>query len=167
MRKLIIMALMAATAMPAVANAQSAGEVRRSAREVRQEQRDLQQARRHGDHRDVRDARRDLRDARQEYREDRRDYRREQREDWRDYRARNRGVYSRGTWNAPFRYRSFNAGATLGRNYYAPRYYISDPYRYRLPAAGRNLRWIRHYDDVLLVNVRTGRVVDVIRNFYW
>ena len=171
MRKLIILALMAATAMPAAASAQSAGEVRRSGREVREQQRDLQQARRYGDRDDVRRERRDVREARQEYREDRRDYRQDRRQDrrddWRSYRNHNRSVYSRGNWNAPFRYRTFGIGATLGRNYYAPRYYISDPYRYRLPAAGRHLRWIRHYDDVLLVNVRTGRVVNVIRNFYW
>ena len=167
MRKLIILALMAATALPAAANAQSAGEVRRSARDVHQSERDLRDAYRRGDRSDVRDARRDLRDARREYREDRRDYRDARRDDWRDYRARNRALYARGTWRAPFRYRAFDRGMVLRPNYYAPRYYIADPYRYRLPAAGRDLRWVRHYDDALLVNVRNGRIVNVIRGFYW
>jgi hypothetical protein len=29
------------------------------------------------------------------------------------------------------------------------------------------LRWVRFYDDLLLVDVRRGYVVDVIRNVYW
>ena len=27
--------------------------------------------------------------------------------------------------------------------------------------------WVRHYNDMLLVNTRTGTVVRVIPNFYW
>jgi hypothetical protein len=36
-----------------------------------------------------------------------------------------------------------------------------------LPAAYGSYRWVRYYDDVLLVDVRNGRVVDVIRDFFW
>ena len=39
--------------------------------------------------------------------------------------------------------------------------------RYRLPPAGRWQRWVRHYDDVLLVDTRRGTVIRVIRHFYW
>ena len=48
-----------------------------------------------------------------------------------------------------------------------PRYYINDPWRYRLPPVGCSQRWVRHYDDMLLVDTRRGVVVRVIRNFYW
>lgn len=170
MRKMIIMALMAATAatgVPSVASAQSAGEVRRSARDLREEQRDLRDAYRSGDRREIRDERRDVRDAAREYHGDRRDHAQARRDDWRGYRQRNRAIYARGRWNAPFRYQAFRTGVRLRPNYYASRYYINDPYRYRLPAAGRDTRWIRHYDDVLLVNIRTGRVLEVNRGFYW
>ncbi len=156
MRKIIILGLIAATALPSAATAQSRAEVRHDNREVRQEQRDLRQAQRYGDRRDVRDARHDLREARQE-----------RREDWRDYRQTHRNVYARGNWQAPFRYNAWNAGARLRPAYYSSRYYINDPYRYRLAAPGRNLRWVRHYNDVLLVNVRTGTVVQVHRGFFW
>jgi len=156
MRKIITLALLAATAFPAAAMAQSAGELRRDTRDVRQEQRELRDARRYGDRHDVREERRDLRDARQEYRED-----------WRDYRKSHRTVYSRGNWRAPFRYQAWNSGARLRPTYYGPRYYIIDYPRYRLPAPGRNLRYIRHYDDVLLVNVRSGMVIRVYRGFFW
>lgn len=156
MRKIIILALLAATAAPSVAMAQSAGEVRRDTRDVREQRRDLRDAQRYGDRHDVRDARHDLREAQQE-----------RREDWQDYRRTHREVYARGNWRAPFRYTAWSNGAQLRRDYYAPRYYINDWRRYRLAAPGRDLRWVRHYNDVLLVNVRTGRVVQVNRGFFW
>ena len=43
---------------------------------------------------------------------------------------------------------------------------IADPWRYRLPPARGYQRWVRHYDDVLLVDVRRGVVIQVIRGFY-
>ncbi|HKT76728.1 MAG TPA: DUF1090 family protein [Sphingobium sp.] len=157
MRKLIILGLIAATAMPAAAMAQSRGEVRDSARDLRQEQRELRDAQRYGSRHDVREQRRDVREARQELRED-----------WRDYRRSHRDVYRGGNWRAPFRYNRWDVGAQLRPTYYSSRYYISDPYRYRLPRQGNpNLRWVRHYNDVLLVNVRSGRVMEVHRGFFW
>jgi Ni/Co efflux regulator RcnB len=44
---------------------------------------------------------------------------------------------------------------------------VNEPGRYRLPPARGAQRWVRHYDDVLLVDTRRGRVIDVVRNFYW
>jgi Ni/Co efflux regulator RcnB len=163
MRKLITAVLLAATAFPVAASAQSAGEVRRSQRELRQEQRDLREARRFGDRGDIRRERRDVREAREELREDRRDYRRD---DWRGYRQQNRSVYARGNWNAPFRYNTFRPGVRIGAPYYQQRYVIADPYRYRLPRPVGYQRWVRHYNDVLLIDTRRGYVVDVLRGFY-
>ena len=156
MRKIIILGLLAATVVPSVASAQSYGEARRSEQRLREDQRDLRAAQRYGDRRDVREARRDVRDSRQEARED-----------WQDYRRSHRDVYRAGNWNAPFRYSRWNAGAQLRPAYYSSRYYIADPYRYRLPRPAANQRWVRHYNDVLLVNVRTGRVMTVHRGFFW
>lgn len=156
MRKIIMLGLLAATVMPGAAQAQTYREARESQRDVREERRDLRQAQRHGDRRDVREQRSDLRNARQEARED-----------WRDYRRTHRDVYRSGNWRAPFRYSQWNVGAQLRPTYYSSRYYISDPYRYRLPRPGANLRWVRHYNDVMLVNVRTGRVMQVHRGFFW
>jgi Ni/Co efflux regulator RcnB len=156
MRKIIILGLMAAAALPSIASAQSAGEVRHSQRELREEKRDLRQAQRHGSARDVREQRRDVREARQEVRED-----------WRDYRRAHRDVYRGGRWNAPFRYRAWNTGSRIDARYYNSRYYINDTYRYRLPRPGWNQRWVRHYNDVLLIDVRSGRVLTVHRGFFW
>jgi Ni/Co efflux regulator RcnB len=155
MRKFIILGLIAATAMPGMAMAQSYGEARHSERQLREERRELHQAQLYGSRRDIRDERRDVRQARQETRED-----------WRDYRRTHRDVYRGGGWRAPFRYTAWNAGARIRPAYYGSRYYV-DARRYRLPNAGYNQRWVRHYNDVLLVDIRTGRVVTVHRGFFW
>lgn len=164
MKTLIITALLAATAMPVAAQASDRNQVSRSElrgdrRDVREERREYRQAVRSGDRRDIREERREYNNARREYREDR--------SDWQRHRAGNPGIYRRGNWTSPYRYQRFSVGVTLNRNYYGNRYWINDPYRYHLPAAGRNQRWVRHYDDVLLVDMRTGRVIRVYNNFYW
>ncbi len=155
MRFLITAAAVAATLSPVVAQAQTR-ELDRDRREIREEQRELRDAKRYGDRRDVREERRDVRDARQEYRED-----------WREYKQRNRNAFRGTRFNAPFRYRSFNSGVSIGASYYAPRYRVSNYSSYRLPQPGRYQTYVRHYNDVLLVNTRTGRVVRAYRGFYW
>lgn len=159
MRKFIISALMAATVLPAAgASAQSYGEARRSQQEVRQERQELRDARRYGNRRDVREQRQDVREARQEARED-----------WRDYRQRNRQVFTQGRYYAPrgLAYRPINNGAVLNRNFYGQRYVIANPYRYRLPQTNGVQRYVRYGNDVLLVNTRNGRVLQVYRGFFY
>ncbi|RZM12158.1 MAG: hypothetical protein EOP67_66195, partial [Sphingomonas sp.] len=46
-------------------------------------------------------------------------------------------------------------------------YWIDDPYSYRLPEAYGPYRWVRYYDDALLVDVRTGVVVDTAYGIFW
>ena len=173
MRKFITAALLAAVAMPVAAlptaaSAQSHRELRRDRQDIREEQRELRRAERSGDPRRIREERRDVYDARREYREDLRDRDRHWgNDDWRGWRSRNRGVFSRGNWNAPFRYNSFRPGVRIGFDYYSPRYRIADPWRYHLPRPGYNQVWVRHYNDLLLVDMRRGIVIRVIPGFYW
>ncbi|MBX9795557.1 RcnB family protein [Sphingomonas sp.] len=87
--------------------------------------------------------------------------------EWRDWRAGHRDVFFRGDWRAPFAYQAFRPGLPIAPGFWGPRYFINDPWRYHLPRVGRGLRWVRHYDDVLLVDVRRGFVVDVYRGFFW
>lgn len=99
-----------------------------------------------------------------EWRHDRRDAH----EDWRRWRNSHRDYYRRGAWHAPFAYRSFSIGAIMPRGYWGPSYYVSDWGRYRLPPPRyRFYRYVRHYDDVLLIDTRSGRVVRVYRDFFW
>ena len=51
--------------------------------------------------------------------------------------------------------------------FFGSRYQINDPWRYRLPAVYGPYRWVRYYDDVLLVDIYSGEVVDVIYDFFW
>ena len=168
MRTLIVSALMAAAMVPGMASAQSYGELHRDRQDIREQQRDLRDAQRRGDWRDARDARGDLRDAHREYREDVRDRNRAWgRNDWYSYRTHNRALYARGNWRAPFRYNTWRPGVRIAPVYYGQRYWINDPWRYRLPPVRPYSRWVRHYNDVLLIDYRRGIVLDVIRNFYW
>jgi Ni/Co efflux regulator RcnB len=58
-------------------------------------------------------------------------------------------------------------GLLLGAPFYSSNYWISDPWQYRLPAAYPGTRWVRYYNDVLLVDTYTGEVLDVIHDFFW
>ena len=151
----LIAAVIATTLTPMAAQAQTR-ELQRDRQEIREEKRDVRDARRYGDRQDVREERRDVREARQEYKED-----------WREYRQKNRNAFRGTRFNAPFRYRSFNNGVAIGSSYYAPRYRVNNYANYRLPQPGRFQTYIRHYNDVLLVNTRTGRVIRAYRGFYW
>lgn len=180
MRKLILSAAMAATALtgitlPATASAQNGHDRREERRDDRREdrredRRDVREA-----HRDVHEERGELREARREgdrgdIREERRDVARAEHRysrELRDYRRDNPRVYARGDWRAPYGYRHWNRGAYIDRGYYAPRYYINDPWRYRLPRPVSYARWVRHYDDMLLVDIRNGRVIDVYYSFFF
>lgn len=179
--RLLTATLIAAMLVPATAATAQNREIRRDNREVREEQRDVReaqrdvrQARRTGDRDDVRDARRDVReerrdvrDARQERREDVRDVRQDRRENWQEYRQRNRQLYRAPRFNAPFAYHRFSNGAAIYPRYWSNSYRVTNFARYRLPAPVRYQQYVRHYDDLLLVNTRTGRVVRVYNNFYW
>ena len=158
MRKILIAALAASALIPAMASAQSAGEVRRGQEEVRRDQRDVRKAERQGDWQKAQR-------ARQETREDRR----ELKEDWRDYRKSHRQVFQRGTYNAPrgMRYRPVTVGYNFQPAFYSNRYWLNDYGTYRLPNPGYNHRWVRYGNDAVLVDIRTGRALRVINGFFW
>lgn len=158
MRKLLWAALAVTALAPSVASAQTAGEIRRDNREVTRDQREVN---------------RDLAKGRtQEAREDSRETRRDQREtarDWRDYRQTHRSVFTRPAYAAPrgYRYRPVAVGATLNRSFWGTRYRIGNYSTYRLPYPGRNRMYVRYGNDVLLVNARTGRVIQVYNRFFY
>ena len=89
--------------------------------------------------------------------------------DWRNYRDRNRSVFRLGNYYDPYgsRYRRFSIGFSLFPSYYQSNYWLNDPWMYRLPPAYGPYRWVRYYDDALLVNIYTGQVVDVEHDFFW
>jgi Ni/Co efflux regulator RcnB len=134
MRKLILTAVLAATALPGIASAQDARDWHHDRRELRDDRRELRR-----DRREVARDRRDLRGARVGY------------------------VAPYGGW----RYQPVTIGYQLRPGFYGQRYWISDYGRYHLAAPRPNLRWVRYGNDLLLVNVRNGRVLQVRRSFGW
>jgi hypothetical protein len=96
-------------------------------------------------------------------------WRSDQRYDWQDWRRHHRSHFHLGFYYDPFgwSYRPYSIGWRLWPSYYSSRYWINDPWEYRLPYAPPGYRWIRYWDDALLVDTWTGEVVDVIPNFFW
>ncbi len=98
-------------------------------------------------------------------------WRNDRRYDWSSYRSRYGDRYRMGRYYAPrgwsYGYSRYSIGIFLNSLLYSNSYWIDDPYSYRLPPAYGTLRWVRYYDDALLVDIRDGYVVDVIYDFFW
>ena len=96
-------------------------------------------------------------------------WRSDHRYDWRKHRNRHRSLFQFGFYYDPFGwgYRSYSIGWRMWPSYYRSSYWLNDPGMYRLPYAPPGTRWIRYYDDALLVDTWDGQVVDVIYDFFW
>ena len=97
-------------------------------------------------------------------------WRQDNRYDWRDYREANRDEFHAGRYYAPYRdysYDRLGVGFYLQPLFFGQDYWIADPWDYHLPPAYGPYQWVRYYNDVLLVNVDTGQVADVIYDFFW
>lgn len=99
-----------------------------------------------------------------------RGWRNDRRYDWVGFRNQNRNFFRGGPYFSPVRgwgYRRLGIGFTLGAPFFASNFWINDPFAFRLPPAFGQLRWVRYFGDVLLVDIYTGQVVDVIPDFFW
>jgi Ni/Co efflux regulator RcnB len=96
-------------------------------------------------------------------------WRHDRRHDWRDHRRHHRSLFHIGFYYDPFgwNYRPYSIGWRLWPSYYSSRYWINDPWMYRLPYAPPGYRWVRYWDDAILVDTWSGQVVDVIHDFFW
>ncbi|MBO9574711.1 MAG: RcnB family protein [Sphingobium sp.] len=99
------------------------------------------------------------------------DWRRDQRYNWQYWRNSHRDIFRLPSYYAPYGwnrgYFRFSVGVLLDELLFDDTYWIDDPWRYRLPPVYGSLRWVRYYDDALLVDIRDGYVVDVIYDFFW
>lgn len=100
-----------------------------------------------------------------------RGWRNDRRYDWQGWRSRNRHYYSAPRYYNPYGYgygyQRFGIGIYLDSLFFSNRYWINDPWQYRLPTAPYGARWVRYYNDVLLVDIDSGYVIDVIHDFYY
>ncbi len=99
-----------------------------------------------------------------------RGWRNDNRYDWNRYREVNRSAYRLPRYYAPsgwgYGYRRFSVGVSLSSILFSQNYWIDDPFAYRLPEAYGPYRWVRYYDDALLVDVRSGQVVDTVYDIF-
>lgn len=99
------------------------------------------------------------------------DWRRDGRYDWNRYRQYNRGAFRLPRYYAPggwgYGYRRFGVGVRFPGVLFGRNYWIADPWAYRLPPAYGPYRWVRYYNDAVLVDMRTGYTVDVIYGIFW
>ena len=108
--------------------------------------------------------------TRKHHRWDHNNWRRDTRYNWSGYRSQHRDLYRAGRYYSPYnnyRYSRLSIGFFLDSGFYGNRYWIDDPWQYRLPQVYGPYRWVRYYDDVLLVDIYSGEVVDVIHDFFW
>ena len=100
-----------------------------------------------------------------------RTWRNDRRYDWQGYRNQYRDQYRQPRYYNPYGYRHgyqrFGIGIYLDSLFFGNSYRLNDPWEYRLPPAPYGCRWVRYYDDVLLVDTRSGYVVDAIYGFFW
>ncbi len=97
------------------------------------------------------------------------DWRRDHRYDWHHHRSHHGSLFRLGRYFDPYSwgYRHFSIGYSLWPSYYGSSFWLNDPWQYRLPPAYGPYRWVRYYNDALLVNIYTGQVVDVVYSFFW
>jgi hypothetical protein len=97
------------------------------------------------------------------------EWRKDRKYDWRDWRRRHRSAFHLGFYSDPFgwNYRPYSIGWRLWPSYYGSRYWINDPWQYRLPYAPPGYRWVRYWNDAILVDTFSGEVVDVLYDFFW
>jgi Ni/Co efflux regulator RcnB len=157
MRKFILLAAMAATIVPTAAIAQRTDTPTRDRAQARGDQRTAQANRQ---------------TARGGQRADRANSQ-AARSNQQAVRSNQRGMAqrARSAYVAPVRnwsYRPVTVGYQLQPSFYGSRYYISDYGAYHLQAPrNRYLQWIRYGNDLLLVNIRTGRVLQVVHYRGW
>lgn len=96
-------------------------------------------------------------------------WRNDSRYDWQNHRRHHRSLFHLSFYYDPFgwNYRPYQVGWRLWPSYYSSNYWLNDPWQYRLPYAPPGTRWIRYYNDAILVDTWNGEVVDVIYNFFW
>lgn len=96
-------------------------------------------------------------------------WRNDHRYDWHDYRRRYSWLFNLGFYYDPFgwNYYPYLIGYRMWPSYYSSSFWLNDPWQYRLPYAPPGTRWIRYYDDAILVDMWSGQVLDVIYDFFW
>ena len=151
-------AIAAALALPGAAQAQDRETLRQDQAQVQRDRHDLRMDRAEGHHRMARDDRQDLRHDSKAWRQD-----------WRGWREHHPDAYRMRAYVGPrgYVYRPLRVGRVLPGAYYGQRYWVANPVELRLPHPRYGYqRWVRYGNDVVLINTRNGRVLQVYNDFF-
>ncbi len=98
-------------------------------------------------------------------------WRNDRRYDWQGWRNSHRDNYRVGQYRVPYGYHGgyhrWGIGVRIDPIFFGQDYWIDNPDYYRLPPAYDDYRWVRYYNDALLIDVYSGTVVDEIPDFFW
>jgi Ni/Co efflux regulator RcnB len=96
------------------------------------------------------------------------DWRNNRHYDWHNYRNHHRSQFHLGFYIDPFSwgYQPFSIGYRMWPAYYGNQYWI-DPAMYGLPYPPPGAAWVRYYNDVMLIDLYSGTVLDAIPGFFW
>lgn len=64
-------------------------------------------------------------------------------------------------------YRRWTFGQVLPFAFFARNYWLNDYYVYDLPVPPYGYEWVRYGDDALLVNIRTGAILQVVYGIFY
>jgi Ni/Co efflux regulator RcnB len=70
-------------------------------------------------------------------------------------------------YGTDFSYRPVSVGNYLDARYARPNFWIKDARLFGLPVDYAPYRWVRYYDDAVLVDMRSGQVLDVVYDVFW
>ena len=87
----------------------------------------------------------------------------------RQLRAERQFEWRGGRWNGPpgFYYRRWNYGEYLPFGWFAAQWFMNDYWAYDLPVPPWGCEWIRSGPDALLVDVRTGFIVETVYGVFY
>jgi len=97
-------------------------------------------------------------------------WRNDRRYDWAGWRSAHGELFHGSYYYPPYDgygYARLGIGAALDAAFLDEQYWIEDPAYYHLPPAYGPYRWVRYYNDCLLIDIDTGQVVDVLYNVFW
>ena len=97
-------------------------------------------------------------------------WRSDPRYNWTAWRTAHRDTFHPGYYYPPYGgydYAPLAVGALLAAEFWREQYWIDDPQDYHLPPPWGPYRWVRYYNDCLLVDIDSGEVVDVAYNVFW
>jgi len=97
-------------------------------------------------------------------------WRNDRRFDWVGWRGAHRDVFHPGYYYPPYggyAYSRIGLGYMLDEAFLDERYWIEDPGTYHLPPVWGTYRWVRYYNDCLLIDIDTGQTVEVLYNVFW